>query len=75
MSCRCPKCDQVLVVYDFITPDTILCCDRCDRGFRPADARCEHCSGIMPFQRVGIGAFACASCGASQTDPAARISA
>lgn len=74
MTCRCPVCDQVLV-YDFIAPGMILCCDRCDRGFRPEDARCEHCSGVRPFEQTSLTEYACASCGVIQIDPAARISA
>jgi hypothetical protein len=75
MTCRCPVCDHVLIDLLVDSSTTILSCERCDRGFRAADARCEHCSCANPFARVDDITFVCMSCGVIQTDPAARMSA
>lgn len=75
MSCRCPACDQVLILDDAVTPEMILSCERCDRGFRARDTRCEDCHGTNPFVRLDYATYGCAVCGVTQLDPAARISA
>lgn len=75
MTCRCPACDQVLILDYAVTPDMILSCERCDRGFRARDTRCEECHGVNPLVRIDYETFRCASCGVTQLDPAARISA
>ena len=72
MTCRCPVCDQVLVLEDL--PSTI-CCDRCDRGFSPTAARCYTCSGPGPFAKHDSVAYTCASCGVRQGDAAALLTA
>lgn len=75
MTCRCPACDHVLLLDEAITPEMILSCERCDRGFRACDTRCEECFGPNPFVPNDYASFRCASCGVVQVDPAARISA
>lgn len=74
MTCRCPACDQVLIVeHHDVTPSLILCCDRCDRGFRAKDSLCYHCSASNPFARRDAVHYECRACGALQTDPAAAL--
>jgi hypothetical protein len=73
MTCRCPACDQVLLIDQHVTPTTILCCDRCDRGFKAKDSLCEHCSGHNPFARRDAVVYECHSCGALQSDPSAAM--
>lgn len=75
MTCRCPACDQVLLIFEAITPETILCCERCDRGFRAKDTRCEQCSGPNPFVMLDTLTARCSSCGCIQHDGDIRLTA
>ena len=75
MTCRCPACDQVLIVDNAITPRTTICCDRCDRGFRAEDSLCELCSGHNPFAHFDGASYVCLHCGAAQGELAVALSA
>jgi hypothetical protein len=47
MECRCPSCNVILLWTDLIDADSWITCHGCDRGFRPAAARCVDCGS--PF--------------------------